>query len=167
MSKPYIKPEKLTKLIPSISYIQTLSEKNREKSAIKFKNHEDMFRAGQMWQIKGNKLNEARQSFKVKEREMTDEEYKAFTQGFMFMARADAYVLGKNEVEIETLPIECTSNKEFMDLYIEGRGFTCGYNGLAVHELPTQFVGKKAFLIGYRKGIEEKSRLAEKTSKKK
>ena len=161
MTKPYIKPEKLTKLIPSISYVQTLSEKNREKAAIKFKNHEDLFRAGQMWQIKGNKLGDARQSFKIKDREMTDDEYKIFSQGFVYMARTNAYILGKQEVAMETLPIECTNNKEFMDFYIEGRGFTCGFNGLAVHELPTQFVGKKAFLVGYRKGIQEKSRVTE------
>ena len=161
MKKIYIRPEKLTKIIPSISYTQFLGDENSKNAAIKFKEHEKFFDAGGDWYFAKKELSEARKSYKINDKEMTDDEFRAFKAGFMYIARADAYTFGKMEVDTKTLPVECTSNKEYMDLYCEGRGFTCGYNGLAVYELPTEFVGKKAFLVGYRKGIQEKAKVAD------
>ena len=152
MKKSPMRPEKLTKIIPSISYTQLLGDENSKKAAIKLNEHEKHFAAGRDWYFAKKELSEARNNT-----EMTDEEFRAFKAGFMYMARADAYTFGKIGVDITTLPKECVNNKEYMDLYCEGRGYTCGYNGLAVYELPTEFVGKKAFLVGYRKGIQAKA----------
>ena len=157
MKKVYIRPEKLTKVIPSISYTQHLGLENSKKSAIKNMEHEKIFYAGQKWYYSKNKLSDARTEYKIDGKEMTDDEFRAFRAGYMYIARADAYTFGKMEVDLETLPVECVNNKEYMDLYREGRGFTCGYNGLAVYELPKEFVGSKAFILGYRRGIQEKA----------
>ena len=133
------------------------SDKKRKEMAIKNNKHKTLFEGGQSWLIKGNKLEDARESFKFENRRMTDEEFKEFKLGFVCEAKYLAYEFGKKEMNISDFPLECTNNKEFMDSYCNGRGFTCGYNGVSVPNLPKEFVGKKAFLEGYRAGIQAKA----------
>ena len=136
---------------------QVESIKNREKLAVEAKKNEKIFNAGEMWYMKGKKLGDARQSFKIDGREMTDKEYTSFKNGFMYIPRNHAFLDGKNGKNLSDFPEDYTSDKDFMDSYTEGCGFKFGYDGVSVDALPIELVKNKKFLVGYKKGITAKS----------
>ena len=152
-----MKPLKWAKTIPSIAAMQSESDKRKEINAEKYRKTEKIFEMGQTWQLQGKKLRDARDSVKVEGRILTDEEFKSFKNGFMYVPRSYAYSYGKKGKKIEELSVEFINDKDFMDSYAEGRGFKAGYDGIGADELPNEFIQNKRFLVGYKKGIEAKA----------
>jgi len=153
-----MKPLKWAKTIPSMASIQSESEKRKEIAAAKNRKNERIFEMGQAWQLKGKKLDDARNVVKCDGNDLTDEEFRFFKNGFMYMPRTYAFSYGKKGIKIDELPKDYTKDKDFMDSYIEGCGFKLGYDGANALSLPTELVQNKKFLSGYKKGIEAKAK---------
>ena len=152
-----MKPLKWAKAIPLINATQSESDKRKEIAAERHRKIEKIFELGQNWQLKGKNLGEARGVVKIDGRDLTDDEFRYFKNGFMYVPRSYAYSYGKKGKTIDELPEDFTHDKDFMDSYAEGRGFKAGYDGVSIGELPTEFVQNKRFLVGYKKGIEAKA----------
>ena len=147
-------------------------EKQREQTEKKIHKHNTLFDMGQLSYITEQKLNEAREIVKYNGKRMTDDEFKIFTNGFWSIpiSRAKDYVKSKvstknkekydmeigywfGEMGFGDLPDEFSNNENC----IKGLGKALGYSGATVGQLPAKFVGKKAFLLGYRSGIQIKA----------
>lgn len=171
-----MKPLKWAKTIPSITSIQSECDKRMRVNAEKHKKVEDKYNEGADYYIQGKRLVDACNE----EGKMTEDELKAFTNGYMSMpiSKAKSYAKSKvstkdkekydteigfwfGKMRFEDLPIEFSCNNNCITGY--GKGF--GYDGAIVSDLPKKYVGKKAFLIGYRTGIQERA-LEDKESKK-
>lgn len=152
-----MKPIDWAKKIPALSSIKVESDKRKEMAAEKLRLNERVFEMGQAWQLKGKTLSEARSAVKFDGRNLTEAEFRAFKNGFMYVPRNYAYLYGKKGKLVEELAEDFINDKDFMDSYAEGRGFKVGYDGVSIGELPTEFVQNKRFLVGYKKGIEAKA----------
>ena len=152
-----MKPLKWAKSIPSMNATQSESDKRKEIAAERHRKIEKIFELGQNWQLKGKTLDEARGVVKIDNKDLTDEEFRYFKNGFMYVPRSYAFSDGKKGKKIEELSKDFVQDKDFMDSYSEGCGFRLGYEGVSIGDLPTEFIQNKRFLVGYKKGIETKA----------
>ena len=180
MAEYDMKPRDWARIIPALTSIQSECDKRKTVNAEKNKKNEDLYDKGANWYIQGKKLEDAKDSVIYNGRKMTDEELKFFTNGFLAIPISKAKSYAKVKVtdkdkdkynekigfwfgksRFDELPGEFNGNSNCVVGF--GKGY--GYDGASINELPKKYVGKKAFLMGYRSGIQARA-CEEKESKK-
>ena len=142
---------KLAKAYGSIAYAYHVSEQNSINTGKKTSMYEELYDKGNLWAMKGKKLDEAIEVVECDGESMPIKENNSFKRGFFSYIRSNPFDLASKGFLKTDLPNEFIDDEKFMDRYNKGvnkYGFRFGKNKKTADQLPIDFKEDENFMAG-------------------
>jgi len=156
MSDYYMDRDKYAKVYGVVSYLWGESKKNSVNTRKKTSRYEELYDKGNLWAMKGKKLDEAIEIIECDGKSMPLKNNNSFKRGFFAYIRSNPSDLASKGFLMADLPNELVDDEKFMDKYNKGvyrYGFRFGKNKKTTEQLPIGFKDDDKFINGYFEGL--------------